>query len=212
MVAFRGTPPTEQKPNDLEATTGINVGPNWRTDLALGQGVNIKNIPEMRDALKFAESVQQQYGNVTYTGHSLGGAMAQYAATEFKNSHAIAFDAAPLGASLLAAQENVGSLTAINSLGPASTIPLLQGKLPEYGNITNFNGPMDPVTGQYSAVSKAFTGTTDARVIGKTTIVKNAATNSDKTDDAQIFNHSIVNLAVAMTNVQRAEPYISGAK
>lgn len=115
VLAFRGTTRW-----DIE----------WPTNSALWAGLPVDQIPEMQDALSYARSVKHQFERVTFVGHSLGGAMAQYAAVELRES-AVTFDAAPLEASLSAARGNL----------------LYSPQLPEYRNVINFKGPADPVTG-----------------------------------------------------------------
>ena len=114
---------------------------------------------------------------------------------------------------MLAAQENIGSLTGVNALGPAVLIPSLEGKLPDYKNITNFQGPKDPVTELATNVASAVTGTALLEVGNAPIIVNSAPSLSGDTATLGFtgltFNHSMDILANAMTVVQVVGPYIS---
>lgn len=79
-------------------------------DASLGY-LSINNIPRMQNSLAFAQAVQKLYPNrdLTITGHSLGGGIAQYVAAEL-NVHAVAFDPAPIAPALVKSG-NLGDLS-----------------------------------------------------------------------------------------------------
>ena len=203
VVAFRGTVGT------------FPSGEDWHTDLyQLGLGVPVNLIPEMKLAFDLAKAMQQRYGNVTFTGHSLGGAMAQYAAVELGgNVKAIAFDPAPLSSSLLAAGKgNIASM-------PGGVTTVAARILPDYPNITNFRGPNDPVTGFATALSGAITDT-GAPVVGRPAITLNTDPSVpvwieaakfigiDPGYDPFAYNHASANLALTMTVIEHVAPSI----
>jgi hypothetical protein len=191
VVAFRGT-------------IGPLNGPDWATDYQLASGVNIKNIPEMQSALSLAASIKQSNPNadIVFTGHSLGGAMAQYAATQLGPTvRAVAFDPAPLSKSLLAAETNP-----FNTPSAALT-GFPEQKLQAYNNIITFRGPSDPVTGAAELLSTPSVGSSPITV-------KNDA-NVSLPVDASLgltFNHDMNNLAVSMQWVKLTQPYVAGAR
>jgi pimeloyl-ACP methyl ester carboxylesterase len=176
VVSFRGTPPDEP----------LN-GPNWNTNARLVIGENINNIREMQDALRYATEIQQRYGNVIFTGHSVGGSMAQYAATQLGSSvRAIAFDAVPLALSLLSAS---GKIVA----------PGIQ--VPDYPNITNFRGPNDIATALGEGVGRP------------AIVVKNDPSISIKAEvvlgwSGFKYNHDIDSLALSMRAVEVVSSYV----
>jgi Mbeg1-like len=187
VVAFRGT-------------VGPLNGPDWVTDDQLASGVNIKNIPEMQSALSLAESIKQSNPNadIVLTGHSLGGAMAQYAATQLGSVNAVAFDPAPISKSLLAAETNP-----FNTPSAALT-GFPEPQLPAYKNIITFRGPGDPVTGAAQLLSTPSVGPPPITV-------KNDSTVSPLVDVSLglTFNHDMSNLAVSMQWVKLAQPYVA---
>lgn len=178
VVSFRGTVNSPKSLSEL----------NWATNNSLMTGVNVNNIPAMQSALTYAKSILKQYDNVRFTGHSLGGAMAQYAAAEL-GINAVTFNAAPLAGSLAAAKSNVpfaGSQYAVVAL------PLLVKPLPNFDNIVNFRSPKDFVT---SPVANAATDVHGQGYVGREPIVvENIKTRSN--------NHSIDVLSDAMINVK----------
>jgi Protein of unknown function (DUF2974) len=170
VVAFRGT------------ATALN----WAEDLLLA-GVPVNDNPVMVAALLFAQSVkqqvQQQFGNsasnnIIFTGHSLGGAMAQYAAIEL-GGQAVTFNPAPLALSLLAG-----------------------GISPNSGNITNFRGPSDPLT---AATGFADVGNT---ITIKNTPSEPLHADPYGLAGMAKYNHDMSALALAMYEVAKAAPSI----
>jgi predicted lipase len=101
-------------------------------------------MPQMQKALSFAKQVPATT-KISFTGHSLGAAMAQYAATQFGRK-AIAFDPMPLRNSLQTTEAaKIASRHAAFSVAQ-STAPISSRAIivPAYSDITNFRAEHDP--------------------------------------------------------------------
>ncbi|MBM3272343.1 alpha/beta hydrolase [Candidatus Kaiserbacteria bacterium] len=208
VVAFRGT-------------VNLEAGIEHDTDYGLVNGANINSLIVMQAAERFAELMQQKYGSVTFVGHSLGGAMAQYAAVTLgSNVNAVAFDSAPLGPSLLAGKLGVPSMTgvsanAVQSSGRSFAAQVL-GK--QYDNITNFRGPNDPVTSWASSFSGFITGDAAPQIGPAAIVIRNAPSAPasllapERTIDTIRFNHAMDNIANAAGAVRLAEPWLGAGR
>jgi hypothetical protein len=116
VIAFPGTRTDEDKITDIMLATRA-----------------ISAIPRFAEALAFGRMVLNQYPVATFTGHSLGGGLAQYLAASL-GMRAIAFNPAPIRAALI--REYIAT-----PLKNQETRRVLA-----YDNIQNFRGADDPLT------------------------------------------------------------------
>ena len=111
------------------AGTDFGAAPDVEADLQ--QGIGIDNV-QFSQAAALGKSVEAQFGQgqVAFTGHSLGGALASYAAVSTENA-AVTFNAAGLSDA---------------SLARAGLPPGARGMLEQNGQIRRYTVPGDQLT------------------------------------------------------------------
>jgi hypothetical protein len=96
VVAFRGSIGHKL---GLPAGSVLRQSRDWITDNNLRNEINIEFLPELTAARELVGSFRSR-DDTSFTGHSLGGSMAQYAAVALAGKKAVSFDAVPIRESL----------------------------------------------------------------------------------------------------------------
>lgn len=123
-VAFRGTEFSLSDPNDI--ITDANIL-RWSGDED-GQYANVREV---------MDTVSQQYSNVSVTGHSLGGSLAQYASL-YSGAEATTFNSAPITTN----QDALSHVIRPAGLYASGSSPFINPT----SNITNISTARDPMT------------------------------------------------------------------
>lgn len=134
IIAYTGT---NKDGNAVQDIIGADLG-----GIAIGLGVHYQ------PALDFYETIRGQYGdNITLTGHSLGGNVAQRVALEYNVDNTVVYNSAPLYLGSVEAFKK-----AMTNLQIKKGIKIVQSLLQYEDNITEINRLWQRFTGQVTRI------------------------------------------------------------